>query len=446
MKRLFKLLPALAFTGIGLLSCESTVADLNIDPNNFAETSTTLLLNHGVLNIASIQEAEPARLSGMWTDQFDGNDRQYITQDGYGVSDATFNAMWADFYRDGLSQVIIAERQAEMAGQQPLVGMAQLLQGYYAAEAALLWGDVPFTEVNVSDIKDPAYEGQMTVLEGAIARIETGVAKMVTSGGNPQPITFQNQVLSSTSDWLDFANALKARYLLALKRYDEALLAAEASGIDEASEDVDIIHTRNNFGENLFYQFEAEQRADYLAFNGCYLIRVLRDTGAVTRFSEKTVDTNRRNFFSNSIEYLNVSPSGYFAADYNYPIVSVPEVQLIIAEAAVRAGDMDKAVTALNTARNYWDELMGTDDYKDFVVSDFADEDALLKEVMLEKFVSVFGTPTFHDVIRTNNLVGTDLDGREMPAQRFLYPATESSSNSSFPGLKSLDEPTPINE
>jgi len=199
---------------------------------------------------------------------------------------------------------------------------------------------------------------------------------------------------------------------------------------------------------NLFYQFEAEQRTDYLTFDGSYLSRVLSDTTAISRTSAKTNDSNRREFYqytAGGFDRLNTNPGGLFAADQSFPVISYPEVQLIIAESAQRTGDNAKAITALNNARNYWDGLMGTDDYIDMEAGDFADDAELLNAIMLEKFVSVFGLPTFYDLTRTNNMLGVDLDGRDAPVQRFIYPSVERSSNSNYPGLKSLDEPTPIN-
>lgn len=440
-----KLFRTIALAGLvaGTFGCKSYVEDLNINPNQFTDISTSLLVNHAVLNVASVQEAEPARIAGMWTDQFTGSDRQYITQDNYGVDDSDFDATWRELYRDGLSPARGAKLKAAAEGAPLLEGIATILEGYYAAEAALLFGDVPFTEAdNATDFPDPAYDSQASVLTNAIALLNAGAAKTGTlsvSGGN--------SVLAGGATWAEMAKALEARYMLNMKDYPGALAAAEAS-FDDPLDEPSIIHTTVNFAENLFYQFEAEQRSDYLTFDDSYLIRVLSDTTAESRTSDKTNDSNRREFYmynAGGFDRLNTNEGGLFAADANYPVISYPELQLIIAEAAQRTGDNDKAIDALNNARNYWDGIMGTDDYVDMEASDFADDDALLSAIMLEKFVSVFGLPTFYDIIRTDNLIGTDLDGRDAPVQRFIYPSVERSSNSNYPGIKALSDPTPIN-
>lgn len=428
----------------GAYGCQSTVDDININPNEFTDISTSLLVNHSVLNMASIAESEAARITGMWSDQFTGSDRQYITQDKYEVLDNDFDGIWEDLYRDGIVPSEIAQEKATAENAMGFLGIAQIAEAYYAAEAALLFGDVPFTQANqANEFPDPAYDNQADVLMAAIDLLETGGQNtgelLVTDG---------NDVFTGEGTWRQFANGLRARYLLAMRDYEGAMMAADSSWSSTDGEAL-IIHSTTNLAENLFYQFEAEQRADYLTFTGSYLSQVLADTFPVSRTDDKTDDAARLDFYTytaGGFLRLNTNPGGYFAADQNFPVVGYPEVKLIIAETAARLGQTDKAIAALNQARNYWDELLGTDSYQDYDADDFDDDDALLKTILLEKFVSVFGTPTFYDVVRTDNLVGTFLDGRTEPAQRFLYPSVERSSNNSFPGLKDLDEPTPINE
>ena len=434
-------------------SCESVVDDLNINPNEFTEVPTQLVFNQIALNTAAIAEAEPMRIAGMWSDQFAGTDRQYITQDRYEVSAATFDEVWADLYQQGISQAQIARELATESGEDQIGNYATLLEGYYAAEAALMFGDVPFTEVNDLEIADPVYNGQEEVLNMAIDMIQTAAS----GPGSDQPISVANAVFAGTATWGGFANALLARYRLAQGDYSGALAAAQAADFNDLTDAVEIIHTTTNFSENLVYQFEFEQRTDYLTFGNAgmeqsTLYSILSDTTSRSRTTEGTDDAARLALLSSGVSggfyRINVSDGGFFAADANFPLVGYPEVQLIIAEAAARTGDEDSAIEALNNARNYWDGLTGTDSYEDFDGDDFDDDDddnSLIETILIEKYVSVFGLPTFYDIIRTDNLIEADMDARGMtPAQRFLYPSTEISSNSSFPGEKSIDEPTAV--
>ncbi|CAH1001812.1 hypothetical protein LEM8419_02719 [Neolewinella maritima] len=437
------LLSAALFT-----SCESIVDDLNVNPNEFTEVPTQLVFNQVVLNTAAIAEAEPLRIAGMWADQFAGTDRQYITQDRFEVGSATFDEVWGDLYQQGISQAQIAREQATAEGQTAIANYSQMLEGYYAAEAALMFGDVPYTEVNKLEFADPSYEPQEQVLATAISLIQGAIG----GEGSDRSVSVANEVLTGTSTWGEFGNALLARYYLAQSDYENALSAATAADFEDFSDGVDIIHTTTNFSENLVYQFEAEQRANYLSFGTAgtvesTLYNFLSDTTALSRGDDKTDDAARLNLLSSGIDQgiyrINVESDGFFAADANFPVIGYPEVQLIIAESAARTGDSEAALTALNNARNYWDNLTGTDSYEDLDDTDLSGDD-LLRAILVEKYVSVFGLPTFYDIIRTDNFIGADMDTRNSPAERFLYPSTEVSSNSNYPGDKSLDDPTPV--
>ena len=443
----FAVLASAAF----ITSCESVVDDLNVNPNEFTEVPAQLVFNHVALNTASIAEAAPMRVAGMWADQFAGTDRQYITEDRFEVGAANFDEVWGDLFQQGISQAQIAQEQATAEGQAILANYASLLEGYYVSEAALMFGDVPYTQVNKLEFSDPVYEPQEEVLAAGIGLIQAAIS----GPGADNVVSTANEVFTTGSDgttWGEFGSALLARYYLAQGNYEQALTAARAANFDQTTDGVMIIHTTTNFMENLVYQFEAEQRANYLSFGNegtqeSTLYNILSEGTPMSRADGNTDDAARLELLSSGVREglyrINVEAGGYFAADANFPLVGYPEVQLIIAESAARTGDEEAALEALNNARNYWDELTGTDSYGDLDASDLSGDD-LIRAILVEKYVSVFGLPTFYDIIRTDNLIGADMDTRTSPAERFLYPSTEISSNSSYPGDKTLDDPTPV--
>ena len=437
---------AILFSG-----CESLVDDLNVNPNEFTEVPAQLVFNHVVLSTSTIAEAEPLRIAGMWADQFVGTDRQYIVQDRYDVGAADFNGIWGDLFQQGIAQAQIAQEQASSEGLDVIANYAGLLEGYYVAEAALMFGDVPYSQVNDLEFADPVYEPQEEVLNAGIGLIQAAT----TGAGADNPVSTANEVYTTGPDgttWAEFGNALMARYYLAKGDYAQALSAAQAANFDETTDGVFIIHTTTNFMENLIYQFEYEQRANYLSFGNdstteSSLYNFLAPDTPMSRADDKTDDAARLALFSSGVDQgiyrINVTDGGYFAADADFPMIGYPEVQLIIAESAARTGDEETALAALNNARNYWDEQTGTDSYADLDGSDYSGDD-LIEAILIEKYVSVFGLPTFYDIIRTDNLIGADMEARDTPAERFLYPATEISSNSNYPGNKTLDDATPV--
>lgn len=442
----------------GLSGCTEFIAENN-DPNNFTDNTLELALRQAALATASPSNQHTARIATMFSDQFTGSDRQYISITNYQVDATDFDATWEDIYQRGLTSAQFAKERAQAAGIPVLVGAATAFEAYYFGEAASLFGDVPFSQANkIDEFQDPAYEPQADVLRGAIKLLDEAIA----SAGSRRLTADAPAVWTSTATYGQFSNALKARYLLGLKDYAGALAAAEASGMDTNAESARIIASSANYGENLYWQFEVEQRSDYLSIGNSRLRLLLSDTTAATRKNSKTNDAARYMYYvgptTGGIIRLNTT-SGFAAIDEPMDVITSREVQLIIAESAARLGQTEKAITAFNTARNLWDGLLGGDNYQDYEEKDFdaggiagrptgTSNETLIYRILVEKFVSVIGLPTYYDILRTKNLVGARVKGTNpnLP-QRFLYPLSERSSNANLRGNEQpgLFEPLPIN-
>lgn len=433
-------------TSLLLLSCESAVEGLNDNPNAYTDAPISLVLNHSLLNLASIAEAEPARISGIFTDQFTGVDRQYGTLNGYSTLSTTYEAFWEDIYQRGISQIQITKAKAIEGGNTVAEGQALILEGYHFAEAALVFGDIPFSEVNNPEFSSPSYEGQRAVLTGAIAMITDGIAKAGSTSA-------ENNVLETSSTWAQIGNALKARYYLALGDMTNANSSAVAANFTSAANDWNIIHSTANYGENLFWQFEVEQRADYLKMENSYMAQLLNSTDASYKGNAKTVETARYNYYvaSNGLS-LNTSTGGFAAQTASFPVISFVEVQLIIAETAT---SNSAKLAALNSVRAHNASKFNST-YDAYVEADFQTggiandghtvADAMKMEILLEKFCSVIGLPTYQDVLRTDNFIGVPIKNSNttMIPQRFIYPSSEEASNANFPGYVDQFVATPI--
>jgi len=426
--------------GAGLLSCEGPVEGLNDNPNQYTDSPISLLLNHTLLNVASIAEAEPARNATIFTDQFTGFDRQYGTLNLYSTNANTYEATWEDLYQRGITQAQIVKSKAQEGGNALVEGQALILEAYYFAEAALLFNDVPFSEVNNPEFPDPQYEDQEAVIRAAITMLTEGSAKAGTASA-------ANNVFATSSTWAQVASALKARYYLALGEYQNAHSAALDANFSSKANDWSIKHSVANYGENLFWQFQVEQRADYLQIRGSYMSRLLKEGEDVYRGNAKTDETARYNYYV-AADGVNLNTTNGFAAQTAaFPVVSFEEVQLIRAEAAARLGVTEDAIAAINAVRASNATMFGST-YDAYVLADFqaggiADNGqtttqmALVHETLFEKYCSVIGLPTYQDVLRTNNAIGVPIKNANETTipQRFIYPASEEASNSSFPGF-----------
>ena len=441
-----KFITLLAITSL-FIGCEID-ENLNDDPNAFTDAPIGLILNHALLNVAAIAEAEPARIASIFTDQLTGFDRQYGTLNGYSTLSSTFDEVWADALLAGVSQAQVAKAKAVEAGNAQIQGIAEILEGYYFAETALVFGDIPFSEVNNPDFPDPVYESQATVINGAIALIQAGIQK---SGS----VSAANNVFSTSSTWSQIGNALLARYNLAMGNNSAALSAAKAANFTSTDNDWDIIHTTTNYMENLFWMFEIEERQDYLRVQNSYMSDLINPASSIYSGNAKTDESGRFAWYVDQSNGVSMNTTdGFAAVDRNYPVVSFEEVQLIIAETAV-ATSPDEALAALNKVRANNNSKYGGN-FDAYTTADFAaggmvnrglsTSAAMTMEIMMEKFKSVIGAPTFHDVRRNNNLIGTRIknSGTNVIPQRYLYPPEEQAANENFPGLVDQYTKVPI--
>jgi len=441
-----KFITLLAITSL-FIGCEID-ENLNDDPNAFTDAPIGLILNHALLNVAAIAEAEPARIASIFTDQLTGFDRQYGTLNGYSTLSSTYDEVWADALLAGVSQAQVAKAKAVEAGNAQIQGIAEILEGYYFAETALVFGDIPFSEVNNPDFPDPVYESQATVMNGAIALIQAGIQK---SGS----VSAANNVFSTSSTWSQIGNALLARYNLAMGNNSAALSAAKAANFTSTDNDWDIIHTTTNYMENLFWMFEIEERQDYLRVQNSYMSDLINPASSIYSGNAKTDESGRFEWYVDQSNGVSMNTTdGFAAVDRNYPVVSFEEVQLIIAETAVGTSP-DEALAALNKVRANNNSKYGGN-FDAYTTADFAaggmvnrglsTSAAMTMEIMMEKFKSVIGAPTFHDVRRNNNLIGTRIKntGTNVIPQRYLYPPEEQAANENFPGLVDQYTKVPI--
>jgi len=224
---------------------------------------------------------------------------------------------------------------------------------------------------------------------------------------------------------------------------------------------------------NPFFHFVVLSRAGDMTAQGAFAPALLQG-----RTNAKTNETGRSRYFytiTGPAANLNTGANGFFAADADFPLVTFEENQLILAEAALRLSENPKFIAvlnALNEVRSYHDanayKAFGTATYKSYEQADFdaggllnpnglKPEEALLKEILTEKYLSLMGQiETFNDIRRartlsgTRNVIGIPTKNPGVPTipQRLLIPQSEINTNQSVnqSALPGLFEPTPVNQ
>jgi starch-binding outer membrane protein, SusD/RagB family len=433
IKTIFFLLITLSF-----VACSDFTDGINDDPNTFTSAPGSMLIGQANMEVVKLFSSQAGRTSGIFTDQFTGADRQYTSLNDYVTTAGDYDDDWSDLYASGFMQAKLAEADAVKNGDKILEGVSQIIQGMLVAEAASLWGNVPFLEAgDYVKYPNPAYDEQKSVLDAAQVLFTNGI----TNVGTASVANFYGAPVykSNSATWAKIGHSLKARYYLVAKDYPNALTSAKL-GISSRTEDLLTNHANTAGQKNMYFQFLAELRVGMLNVSNSHLGKLVK--GTTPRLLATPGETQRAAFYFTGVD-LRTSSGGVFAVDASFPIISFVETKLIEAEAANRIPGAD-ALTPFNAVRA---ELASV--YVGSFPASTATGNALLLQILEEKFISLLGqTQVFHDIRRTNNAIGVPIKGvgaSKIP-QRFLYAQTEINANKNFPGLIDLYEPTPVNK
>ncbi|MBX7125536.1 MAG: SusD/RagB family nutrient-binding outer membrane lipoprotein [Cyclobacteriaceae bacterium] len=439
-----------------LASCNSFVENVSeFDPTRPTDADLALVVTGMEVEYMSTMEGELARNTGMWSGYFTGADRQYIPYYNYTTTALDYDSPWGNIYAFVLKQSRIVQSKATALNNRLTLGVGQFIEAHVMGTAAALWGDIPYSQaIDQAHFPNPVYDPQQQVIDNLITLLDQSIGNLtsnvgnlngdyISGGGAPGVILPGNASL-----WAKAAYSLKARYLLYKKDYAGALAAA-AQGIDATASNLLAPHgTANDQNRNIFYDFHERQRAGYLNAQGAYLAQLLDGNVAGNRNHAKTDETARFKFYytGSSPNYdINVSSKGLFGSASSFPLMTAYETLLIIAECETRLNGVTAGVTALNNHRALLRAAFATGTYDDFDPTDFAaggiengdqiaDADALLREILEEKYTSMCGQiEVFSEIRRTGNAVGVPINSGTQLPQRFLYPQAEINSNTSVP-------------
>lgn len=464
--------------GIFLLgSCGELVEGINTDPNNPTFASYQNILTGAEVGNIILHTGETARRAGIFCGYYTGINRQHKGYSDYSVTTADFNSLWYDAYVDSYRNALQTEISANEEGVTGVTtGIAQVLQAQIIGTVTSLYGDCPFDEAGRIEIESPIYEDQITVYQKLQNLLDTAIQNLDSGTGRPAggaEIYFDGDPVA----WREVAYTLKARYYMHTGQYGEAYAAAQ-NGISSNSNSMYGPHGTGLEESNLSYLFfQVNVRGADLRTSDFMASLIHPDMTASPDFNSyrgnaKTDETGRFNFYliTNSVGIQPNTVDGWAAQDEGAAMVTYQENQLILAESGFRSQGFDTGLSALNAFRSYMSTggyLTNPDVsqilYEPYDAADFENggienmdglsrEDALLREILEERYVTLFGQiEGFNDVRRTQDETTVRVPvqpnvGNELP-QRFLYPQTEIDRNDNTPSpIPSFFERTDINQ
>ncbi|MCC9168595.1 SusD/RagB family nutrient-binding outer membrane lipoprotein [Pontibacter harenae] len=467
MKNIYK--PFLAvLLSLHLASCEKIVDDLNVDPNNPTDAPASYVFTGAQIANVAVQEGQASRLSLVWTGYGTGVFQQYGTWYAYNITASNFDDDWNNVFTGANKNAIIAIQKAEALGNRKMAGIAKVVQVNSLATATELWGDIPYEEAGrTEEFPNPRFESQQELYPKLITRLDEAIADLESGVGTvgAEDIHFSGDA----NNWIQVAYTLKARLYMDIKQYDAAYSAA-VQGVSTYANSLYAPHgTTPNVNQNHTFSLLTDVRAGSITAEGAYNAELLNPSNSIYRGNAKTDETARFRYYylENGVNAPGIiepntlttsAARGFFAMDADFPMVTYQENILTLAEAALRSGrSLDVALGHLNEYREFLNmggyidptyQESATLNYEAYVMADFAaggiensdnisQEDALLREILQERYVTFYGTHLgWNDERRTRNeAYGIKLqpnNGDQLP-YRFIYSQNELNSNPNSP-------------
>lgn len=440
---------------LGSSGCQSFVREYDVSPNLAEQAPLGQRLTAVEAAAGLSASGELPRLAGIWTGQFTGQVNQYDAFENYVAQAIDFDGAWSLAYVGVGANARLTAQEAVRVKDHWTQGVAQVLEAWSVGTLADLFGDVPYAQAfQPETYPTPVFDPQPAVYAALQTTLDQALTNLASpTGGNLKTSDFFFR--GNLTNWRAVAHSLKARFYLHTNDYTKAIPEALA-GISTPAGDwlMPFPGTANGVDKNPYWDFSNNSRPGYLNAAGAYAVQVLK-----SRMGGNTNETGRLRFYYNGVgDDLNYTDGGFGGASTSFPIVSYAETQLLLAECYARLNQADRALTALNAVRaanmtnaNY--TRFGPVNYPPYAAADFPTADALRKEILTEKYLSLLGqVEVYTDTRRRNNaaLIGIPLKVSTSPRlpQRLFVPQTELSTNPNAPKQSPADlfTPTPVNQ
>lgn len=392
-------------------ACESLVDDINENPNELtvSDVSAEFFLNGAMLANTVAQLGHLNRISGLYSGQLIGFTSLYSNIYGYSLSTAESVSTWSRIYIGVIPNV--RKIREIVPNDRLLVGITKVLEAHAIGTAASIFGDVPYAQVNNPEIEDPIFDGQVSVFTEAISLLTSAIGDLASASS--RNLSFDIYFDGDADKWRESAYTLQARYYLQMKDYANAYSAAQ-NGISSATNSMKF-YPRGDAAiadgdKNLFWMILAGSRTGDIGTGNSYLMQLLDAASAVSRSNAKTDETARFGYYTID-EGSATSNLGIIEQFEPQNLVTYQENLLILAECGARTVDFATGLGHLNTLRQYLNTggflnvnfINDPYDYQAYVTADFlaggmenmdgiAQDRALLREIIEERYVSGFGT------------------------------------------------------
>ncbi|MCX2741603.1 SusD/RagB family nutrient-binding outer membrane lipoprotein [Pontibacter anaerobius] len=467
MKKIFRYMFALLIVGAvtSLQSCEDYF-DLEDNPNLVNDPPLRTLLTTTTQKTA-LNSYRVASITSYFV-QYLASPTQGSSTDTYEIADYT--STWDALYL-AMADIYDMKQKAQEEGAPDYVGVADVLMAYNLSLVNDMWGDAPYTEAFVNTTLTPSFNSAEDLYQETLRLLDEAVVEL----RKPESSVILDPVndlihRGDKGKWIKTAYALKARQLNKLNGTSSYAPQAVLNAVDSSytsnadNADMAFFEERNPWAEvaldneNLLLGgWLSEQLIEHL--NGT--------TFAVEdpRLPNIAEPDTSGNFVGTPNGTGNIGPANNTIRDESYisrnspltaddaplTIISYPEVKMIEAEAALRAGETERAYIA------YLDGIEASMELLEVAPAEAnaylsAPQVAVgagaltLADIFREKYVITYLNPeAWNDARRFDyQYAGFTLpENAALPTfiRRVVYPSGETSKNPNTPEVTDLADP-----
>lgn len=462
-------------------SCEESLEELNVDPNNFPTAGDAQVLSAaqgflGYVIDTDLNYSDSFLFSQYYTWGIGvsiGNPERYVQ------AATDHNGYWQRCYANSLADLDYIEKYSTSAAYR---GISKVLKAYIFQGLVDHFGDIPFTEALSGAIVDgsilsPSYDSAESVVYPALVSIlDEALDELALAG---EDVGTDDFIYSGdVSNWIKFANSLKLRVLMRTSEVSPQSGAVQdliSNGtfietIDDmpfipysgAAGNQNPMYARAEFGVGMFY-FASNATLNVL--------QDLNDPRAETFYNVATTGTSAG--FLRGIDQGTIDDEPFTAPDSDYstsspyaygesnPVILMSpwEVWFLRAEAAARYGTADDDTEAFETAIGLNFTYMNVPDASTYIgtlgYSSGSALDDKLDLIGVQKWISLNGTQEDEGWIearrfdRPASRIFTDGIWQTPPLSVladgvfpsiWLYPETEISLNPNAPSQRTITD------
>ncbi|NND23509.1 MAG: SusD/RagB family nutrient-binding outer membrane lipoprotein [Acidimicrobiia bacterium] len=445
----------LSLLSIVFFRCDD-LAELNIDPNAAVNVDPSSLLTYGEYQLYNMMGGVSynADWGLLMVQQWAQN--EYTEDSRYNQDITFFNNDWIRSYVNIIKEFESAKELVDIqdVSENIKTNRKNILDVMIVQAFANLtdgFGDIPYSEVNNSDISLPAYDNQAEIYEDLLMRLDNASNTFDTSSISftSGDIIFNGDV----SKWKKFTNALILRYSLRVSDANESLAQmyiSSAAGYLMSSNNDNALFTfdSNPDRSNPLYQNFAPvigNRDDYCVSE--YFVDTLKDLDdpRLEKFAKPAPSGEivgmPYGLSDNAATELKASSSRptdeVRSATTPHVILSYSEVQFLLSEAYQRGlltGNASDAYNeAIEASMNYWGITDATA-IMDYTANNAYDASNWKMHIGVQKWISLY----MNGFQAWNEWRRLDYPVLEVPSEavissipvRFPYPLSETQNNS----------------